>query len=235
MARLTPAERNHRLALDYRTTVRLASPALGSVRAFGSEAEFRAGREVTPEEGEAGRAVFYLVAYTFPILVGPGPTTDRALARFDLTAGGNYPFSTPQVAIVTRPLPWSPHVHGASGMVCLGEGWGRARGRMLAAQLVVHVMRLLNCDEPDRDPSYGGWNAEAVRYWRTTMRCRPLNADLPYPVLPAEITHGAADTEGAFQALGAPGGFRGIDTGFRPLGDRAPADAGGFRPLGGDS
>jgi hypothetical protein len=226
MARLTPSERTDRLALCYRATVRLSAPGLRSVRAFGSEAELRAGRELSAEEGEAGRALFYLVEYAFPILVGPGPTTDRAVARFDLLAGGNYPYSDPSVAILTRPLPWSPHVRPQTGAVCIGEGWKHASGRMLAAHLVVHVMRLLNCDEPERDPSYGGWNAAAVRYWRTTMRTKPLNPDLQYPVLPAEITHGAADAEGA---------FRGIDTGFRPLGDRAPAGAGGFRPLGGDS
>jgi hypothetical protein len=233
MARLTPAERSDRLALDYRTTVRLASPALASIRAFGSEAELKVGREVTPVEAEAGRAAIYVVEYTFPILVGPGPTTDRAVARFDLLAGGNYPFSDPSAAILSRPLPWSPHVQSANGVVCIGDGWRTARGRMLAAQLVVHVMRLLNCDEPDREPWYTGWNAAAVRYWRTTMGCRPQNPDLQYPALPAEITHGARGADAVFQACGEAGGVRATNMGFRPLGESAPDQSSGFRPLGG--
>ena len=43
---------------------------------------------------------------------------------------------------------------------------------MLAAQLVVHLMRLLNWDEPDRGAHYTGWSPTASRYWRDVLKGR---------------------------------------------------------------
>ena len=229
MASLTSAELADRLALDYRSTIVLQSRALASVRAIKSESDLCAGRDVTRDEGEAGRAALYLVDYAFPILVGPGPTTPRALVRFDLLAGGNYPYSQPSVAVTSRPLPWSPHVRPSTGSVCLGEGWARAQGGMLLCLLVRHVMRLFNYDEPQRDPGYVGWNGAAVQYWRSALGGKPLHADLPYPVMATEVTHGVEDQAAAFQGVSQEELFRRIDIDFKAI--HQPLGASGFRPL----
>lgn len=63
------------------------------------------------------------------------------------------------------------------------------------AHAIVHVARLLNCDESDRGPEYGGYNRVAMTYWRETMRCRPLTAGLKYPVPSVEVTHGISSRE----------------------------------------
>ena len=236
MARLTPALQRSRLAFDYRTTRALVAPALGAVRAYRAEDDLRARREVTPDDGAAGQAVLYVVEYRLPVLVGPDTTVPAVTVRFNLLDGGNYPYSTPAAAVTSRPTPWSPHVHPATGLVCLGEGWPLAAGRMLFAQLVVHVLRLLNCDEPDRDPSYVGWNAAAIHYWRTVLHRRPLHPDLEYPRLPAELTHRGARVDATFRPVGeaapvfAPDDFRPADAADEDADEDTDADV-AFVPL----
>lgn len=198
MARLSQQELRSRLAFDWKVMRGLASTAIGLIRGFVTADDARRGKDATAADGDAGRITNYTVEYRFPLLVGPGPTTPSATCRVDLLAGGNYPFSTPAASFVSRPLPWCEHVHPLTGMVCLGEGWARTRGRMLAAQLVVHVMRLVNYDEPDRGPAYDRWNPEAMQYWRSVLRGRPLHANLHYPTLPVEITHGVEDPAAGF-------------------------------------
>lgn len=216
MERLSPADLVSRLAFDWRVLSALRSPHLGALHAFASADDARAGRALTPRDGEAGHAACYAVEYRLPVLVGPGKTVPTATVWFDLLAGGRYPLSDPFVTCTSRPLPWSPHVNQTSGSVCIGDGWRRARGRMLAAQLVVHVLHILNFDEPDRGPDYVGWSATAAHHWRTVLNGRPLTPDLAYPVLPVEITHAVEPEDTGFEAL----------TSFRPR----PDD--GFTPIG---
>jgi hypothetical protein len=201
MGRLSPAESRSRLAFDFQVVQGLRSDHLGPINPFVSEQTLRAGSVATPVEGAAGLVRLYLVEYRFPVLVGEGKTTPTVKAKFDLLAGANYPYSRPSVTCIGAPLPWSPHVQPGSGSVCLGEGWELAQGHMLAGQLIVHVMRLLNCDEPDREHGYGGWNPPAVRYWRTVLKTRPLNPDLRYPILPADITHAVDEPSSAFRPV----------------------------------
>lgn len=198
MPRLSPHELRDRLAFDYKVARELTSPALDYVRAFKSAPEMAAGREASREEGEAGLATHFIARFSFPFLVGPGKHAQGLTVAFDLLVGKNYPFTPPFAQVVSRPIPWSPHFQSGTGIVCLGEGWSRARGRMLFGELVVHVMRLANCDEPDSDPSYVGWNREAIAYWRTVLGRQPVNPDLVYPSLPTQITHGVADTATSF-------------------------------------
>jgi len=216
VARLDPSELRARLAFDYEVVSELRSPRL-EVTAHASTADAMAGRALGVGDGKAGRAVAYAALFRFPVLVGPARTTPETRAVFDLRSGSEYPDTEPLVTIVSRPLPWSPHVHPSTGGVCIGEMWKLARGRMLFAQLLIHVMHCLNCDEPDRGPHYTGWNADAIRYWRTEMRCRPLHPDLVYPVLPMQLTHGTADEDGGFEALGATMGAVDADA-FVPMG-----------------
>ncbi len=209
MGRLDQAGLRSRLAFDWKVLRDMRSAHLGAVRAFASADEARANRDLTARDAEAGMATCYQVEYRLHIPVGPGQFVPAAFVWFDLLAGGNYPFTPPAVTCVSQPLPWSPHVNSGNGFVCLGDAWPRAQGRMLAAQLVVHLMRLLNWDEPDRGAHYVGWSPTASRYWREVLGGRPISPDLEYPVLPAGLTHGVEDEDTGFQAL----------TTFRPLVD----------------
>jgi hypothetical protein len=201
MAQLDPAQLRSRLAFDYDTVTRLRSRHLGPIEPFVSERAFARDATATPAEGAAGLVRLYRIHYRFPLLIGEGLTKPGSAAKFDLLAGGNYPFTAPTVTCLASPLPWSPHVNPYSGLVCLGGAWGAAGGRMLAAQLVVHVMRILNCDEPTPSADYGGWNLRAARYSREVLKARPLNSELDYPVLDAELTHGLAEEGSLFRAL----------------------------------
>lgn len=201
MASLTPAELRGRLALDYRAIRKMRGDLIAGVRAFANESAARSGREVSEEEGRAGRAAVYEVDYGFPIPVGPGRTVPRAVALVDLLAGGSYPYSRPLVTFTSRPLPWTPHVHPATGIVCLGNGWTASRGCMLAGALIgQHLPRLINFDEPDQ-PGYDGWNSAAIDHWRKLLNCRPWTQDLAYAVLPADVTHGLPPMDAGFRSV----------------------------------
>jgi ubiquitin-protein ligase len=200
MARLLPAELRLRRAFDYRVIQGLRSDHLGRIRAYTSDEAYQAGVVAGDQEGAAGLVRHYVVPFNFPILIGAGKTTPGVVVKFDLQTCSNYPFAPPMVTCLGEPRPWSPHVHPTSGVVCLGGGWSAAHGRMLAAQLFIHVMRLLNCDEPGSGDSYGGWNAAAVQYWRTVLKCQPLNPELGYPVLPSDVTHLVEDSRCTFKS-----------------------------------
>lgn len=237
MGRLSPKDLRSRLAYDARICARLSSPHL-VLSAHVSNEAMQKGIAATEAEAETGQASMYLARFNFATLTGPGVTTPTVAVSFNLLAGGNYPFSEPLVSVVSpRPLPWSPHVHPGSGTVCIGEVWSRSRGQMLFGQLVVHVMRVMNFDEPNRDPSYDGWNAEAIRYWRTTMKCRPLNAGIVYPTMPEDLTHGIAKTPAVFATVtprAEPAAFR-VGPASAPAGlfRAAPSQALTFRRTGG--
>ena len=224
MPRLRPQELRARLRYDSEVMGGLGRDGLGAVRAFASAQDLRRGREVTPEEAQRGRAKFYSVEITFTHLVGGGRTANSSTVVFDLLSGGNYPFTSPQAHFVTRPLPLSPHVHPGNGWVCLGNGWARAGGKMLMAQLTVHVMRLVNFDEPGHHIDMG-FNPEAARYWRDVLGRRPYLPDLSYPRLPSELTHGVnVEAEDIFVPA---------NSGFRPVGvrDRSRANDSVFLPV----
>lgn len=226
MGRLSAKDLRSRLAYDARVCARLHSPHLTLTGHVSAEA-MQAGTVATEVEAEAGRVVFYMARFAFPVLINAGATTPSSVLSFNLLAGGSYPFSDPVVTVISRPLPWSPHVYPGSGSVCTGEEWGRSGGRMLMAQMVLHSMRVLNCDEPDREARYVGWNGEAVRYWRDVMKCRPLNPGLVYPMLPEDLTHGIT-AKLAFTAL-APSAPAAPTVGFRAVAPAPPSAGGLFR------
>lgn len=203
---LSPRDLASRLAYDHQVMRGLGRDGLGSIRAYASHQALRAGRQCLPDEAAAGAASLYTVELRFRHLSGPGETAERSVAAFDLLAGGNYPYTKPLVTFITRPLPWSPHVHPASGIVCLGDAWLHARGKMLLAQLVVHVMRLVNFDEPDLGGEH--FNPPAAGYWRTVLDCRPYVVGLPYPRLPSELTHGVESERDDGFRVASESGFR---------------------------
>lgn len=191
MARLTPEELRSRLALDYRAMRTLRGVALGPVEAFVSPLDLALGREADDAKGLRGVVTVYRVEFRFPMLRSPGSLLHRARAVFEVPSHG-YPFESPRVCFETDAIPFSPHIRQDVGIVCLGGAWPEARGNWLLANLVVHVMKLANFDEPcTRD----GFSYEAVRYAREVLRGRPLNPDLDYPVLDERVTHSGAGPE----------------------------------------
>ncbi len=197
---MTPHELRTRLALDARVIARLRSPHLGAITGFVSPTQLERREAASDAELAGGRAIFWTVEYRFPMLAGPGRPLPSATAVFNLLAGGNYPYTPPAATFVSRPLPWCGHVSPGSGSVCLGAGWARARGQITLAHLVVHVLRLANFDEPATDD---GNDVQALRHGRDVLHGRPLNPELVYPALPADIIHGVTEEAEDMRVLSA--------------------------------
>lgn len=185
MSRLPLAKLRTRLALDYRSMRSLRGAALGRVEAFVSALDLRRGREASESDGAAGLATVYRVEFRFRMLRAPGLELPRARAVFEVSAQG-HPFEAPRVLFEPGAVPFAPHVHEHSGAVCLGPAWNDAAGNWLLPNLVVHVMKLANYDEPcTRD----GFSLAAIAYARSTLRGRPLDPGLDYPVVDERVTH----------------------------------------------
>lgn len=190
MASLTREELALRLKFDYRVAERMSSEIM-TVRAFQNANDVRSGKNPIVDQMGGHLATHYLVDFRIRTLVGEGRYTDVTTVHFDLTCNGRYPYSEPACWVVSEKMPWSPHFK--QGMpICIGEFWKDGRGKILIAQLMVHVARLLNFDEIARGGGYVGWNAEAVRYWKNELGLQPINTSLVYPTLPSDITHGIA-------------------------------------------
>jgi hypothetical protein len=217
MAKLTPEELRSRLRFDWNIMQQMKSP-LVTTRAFGSMSDLASGSRPILNAEDSHKAVAYLVEYHIRSLIGPAKFHDRFDVSMDLMAGGNYPFSQPACFVVSKPVPWSPHFLTGNGAVCLGELWTAACGDITAAHLVIHIAKLLNFDEPDREPSYGGWNAKAVHYWRHVMKRQPITAGLPYPVVPPEFTHGLSPNSKPLFRPAAAAVFTPSKSLFRPVG-----------------
>jgi len=189
MPRLTPQQYYSRLKFDAEVAMGLEAPWL-LVEAFPNARRLKPKDRIrSPAYHRPPKA--YVVTYSFDTLGTGGVRQRPTVILFDTEGGRNYPFGEPNVTVLKDrcSVPWSPHFASWSGAVCLGDRWGRSRGSMLLGQLIVHVARLLNFDEP-RKPGYAGWNGAAVAYWERSLGGRPVNPDLRYPQLPLEVTHG---------------------------------------------
>ena len=216
MPGLSPDKHKTRLAFDFEVLAAMLPHPLVSMVAYRSLRDAEQKRPLSHEHGLLGLAEVYDFTYRFPILISEDRKVSAATARFILDVGGKYPFSVPSAQFL-GPIPWIPHVF-PSGVVCLGDGWRRASGRMLLAQLAVHVAYLLNFDEPDRGQDIEA-NNDALDYWRDELNSKPLHPGLEYPTLPLRVTHGVEEPA-------EPKGFRLLEeeratprTGFRLLGD----------------
>jgi hypothetical protein len=202
MPSLSPRLQRSRKAYDFEVADAILPHPIMSKKAYASIDDARRGRELSREDGLAGRANVYDVTFTFNIKAGERRSIPSATARFDLDANGNYPFSAPSVQFHGA-IPWILHVQPSSGMVCLGDAWRRAQGKMLLAQLAIQVAHMLNFDEPDCGQAVE-FNNAALDYWRETMGSKPLHAALVYPSLPLHLTHGIVSPS-------KPSGFRMVD------------------------
>lgn len=194
--RLNADALERRLRLD-ESTMALVNVNLAPIRvtAHRSAADARSG--VRPIASGSGAAPeHYRVIYEFETLRGPGLRHRPTIVHFDLMANGSYPFSEPICRTVGEVTPWTPHFHEVYP-ICIGAGWPKQTapdaGEALAVDLVRHIAKLLNFDEPLPAAGYSGYNGPAIDWWRKQNRCRPLNPGLLYPNIdPNEPDGGSA-------------------------------------------
>ena len=175
-----------RLRLDYRIVSLMYSPLL-DVAAYRNVDDLRAQRNPVTSITEGNLATHYRVTYNLRTLTGPGSYSPATTVHFDLLANPDYPDHEPSCFVIESPRPWSPHVSD-TGWVCIGKIWEKAKGNMLLGELVIHIAKLLNFDEPEYvDLDYGGFRPEAVRYWTEELGRQPLTRNLHYPMISSLI------------------------------------------------
>lgn len=173
-----------RLRFDYQVVTAMSSPLM-VVEAYRSLEDLEARRNPIRSVDEGHLATYYRVEYNIKTLSGRGRYSNKTTISYDLFGDNDYPESEPVCFVISKPIPWSPHFHPETGKVCLGPAWEDSEGDMLLGELMAHVARLLNFDEPEYDdPHYGGWVPEAVDYWETDLHRQPITKNLPYPILP---------------------------------------------------
>lgn len=183
---LDPDDLRSRLTFDYQTVMLMNSPLM-KVEAYRNLDDLLAQVDPITSPTEGHLAAHYRVLYKIRTLTGPGRFSSSTTIRFDLFANINYPFEEPVCWVVDSETPWSPHFL-EDHWVCIGKIWERAHGRILLAELIVHVAKLLNFDEPDyENPNYGGWRPDAVEYWETHLGRQPITKNLVYPQIPRRI------------------------------------------------
>ncbi len=183
MERLTADELRSRLSFDYQTVMLMSCPLM-EVEAYRNEDDLLAQRNkiTSPEEGHL--AVYYRVKYNLKTLVGRGRYSNTTTVQFDLFADNDYPESEPLCSVIGSELPWSPHFHPQ--MTCIGPIWKQADGHMLLGELMVHVAKLLNFDEPPNANIEYGYQPDAARYWVNELERQPISK-LVYPILPERV------------------------------------------------
>ena len=189
MPKLTADQLQNRLRFDFKIAMGLANRIV-SVEAYADRSDLLKCRHGITDDKLAAQAHLYLAKFRIKSLVGVGLYHDDFQMVISLLDGGNYPFTPPITHVISKPLPWSPHFAPSATLpVCIGEFWGDARGRATVGHLIIHLCHLLNWDEQAREETYGGYNPQAVRYWKRKLNCEPITAGLPYPSLPSELTH----------------------------------------------
>jgi hypothetical protein len=185
-----------RLRFDYQTVMAMSSPLM-LVEAYRNIDDLLARRDPITSEADGHLAVHYRVKYHIKTLVGPGRYSESTTVRFDLFANNNYPYKEPVCWVIESECetPWSPHFLEGH-FVCIGPIWKRAAGQMLLGELMVHIAKLLNFDEPPyENPDYVGWRGDAVTYWVKTLDRQPISKSLVYPPLPRKVPTPAVNQE----------------------------------------
>jgi len=184
MESLTADELRSRLSFDYQTVMLMSCPLM-MVEPYRNLDDLLARRNMITSLDQGHLAVHYRVKYKLNTLVGPGRYSNETTVRFDLFADNNYPESEPPCFVIEGELPWSPHFHPELS-ICTGSIWEEADGNMLLGELMVHVAKLLNFDEPFTSDVEPGYQPEAARYWVDELGQRPISK-LVYPQLPHRI------------------------------------------------
>lgn len=187
MAQLTMQQRQDRLRFDYAVATKMRSHIM-TVTAYRSTEDLDRRRNPIVSEADGHLATHYLVDYRIRSLIGRGVYHDKFSVKFDLLANGNYPYSRPGCYVISTKMPWTPHFKEHVPVCVDHDLWEASQGKMLLGQLMVHVAKLLNFDEIPRSDNYGGYNPDAAEYWRSELQRQPINPQLVYPPLPAEIS-----------------------------------------------
>lgn len=185
-----------RLRFDYQTVMAMSDPLM-SVEAYRNLDDLKARRKPITSEADGHLAVHYRVKYDIKTLLGPGRYSDSTTVRFDLFANNDYPYKEPVCWVIEdeSKTPWSPHFLEGH-WVCIGPIWERAAGQMLLGELMVHIAKLLNFDEPPyENPEYVGWRRDAVEYWVNKLDRQPISKSLVYPPLPRKVPTPDANQE----------------------------------------
>jgi hypothetical protein len=172
-----------RLRFDYQVVTAMRTPLM-MAEAYRNDDDLMERRNPILSVDEGHLATYYRVEFNVTTLAGRGRYSKKTTVMFDLLGNNDYPDSEPICVVISEPIPWSPHFHPKSGEVCLGKIWPESDGNMLLGELMIHIARLLNFDEPEYEqPNYGGWNSEAVDYWVNERDRKPIEK-LHYPILP---------------------------------------------------
>jgi hypothetical protein len=175
-----------RLRLDYQVVSLMYSPLM-QVAAYRNVDDMRAQRYPVTSIAEGNLATHYRVTYNIRTLTDAGVYSPATTVHLDLLANPDYPVHEPSCFVIDSPLPWSPHISD-TGWVCIGKIWEKSKGNMLLGELLVHIAKLLNFDEPEYvDEDYGGFRPEAVRYWTEELERQPLTRNLHYPMIPSLV------------------------------------------------
>jgi len=155
------------------------------VEAYRNLDDLEAQRNKITSLQEGHLAGHYRVKYNLKTLVGPGRYSPSTTVRFDLFADNDYPENEPPCFVIDSELPWSPHFHPHLS-ICTGDIWIEADGNMLLGELMVHVAKLLNFDEPPNPNIEHGYQPDAARYWVNELKRQPISK-LVYPQLPQRV------------------------------------------------
>lgn len=202
MEKLEPDILRSRLSFDYQTVMLMSNPLM-IVEAYRNLDDLLARRNMISSEAEGHLAAHYRVQYNIRTLVGPGRYSESTTVRFDLFANNDYPYQEPACFVIESEseTPWSPHFLEGHH-VCIGPIWERAQGKMLVGELMVHIAKLLNFDEPEySDPDYVGWRSDAVHYWVNVLGRQPISRTVVYPRLPQKVTTPVANPTVAKKAF----------------------------------
>lgn len=199
---LSAANVRSRLALDWRAMTGLTGPMVRSVRGYADSLARGRQKALSRAEGEAGHATQYLIEVERPMLAAPHAPLRAATLLVDASAAlaHGYPRADPSIFVVSQPVPFSPRVHQRSGSVCIGRVWREARTQILLAHLVVHVLHWLGFDEPANGDS--GYDPAAYAHWQDALGMKSLPCNVPYPMVPDDVTHGSAARSHAAEPIG---------------------------------
>lgn len=150
------------------------------IRGFHSTADASTASNEVSLADEADPPSAFLVTCAFATLDERHQPLRGVTFLIDPNAGGDYPVTEPVARIVSKPVPFAPHIGFPSGAVCHGHFvWTALRTPLWV--YVAQLCRLLNYDEPLPDGGFSAMNPAAVRHW-AAIGHRPLDPDLGSPV-----------------------------------------------------
>ena len=172
-----------RRALDYRAMMSLDGDVL-TIRPYVDRGAAKAGRVATAEDGANGLVTVYDVTCMVPLPVSPNEARSGITTRFDVS-GSEYPRTPPTVFVVNQTKPFSTHVHPESGIVCIGELWEELKGKELAAEFALRVIRAYNFQDPPANEL--GFQPGALFYFENVLNRGPFDPNLRLPAVPDNI------------------------------------------------